>query len=150
MLVVPGQRLGLASEFNAGPKTHVLDGIIYSTVLGIRTIQNQTISVNVKKESNTPDIGSKVIARVTRVNPQYASVDILIVDDHPCDFLGLIRVQDVREKGLPEIYKSFRPGDIVSAKVLALGEKRAFYLTTAGNEYGVILAQSLAGNRVFI
>lgn len=44
-----------------------------------------------------------------------------------------------------EIYKSFRPGDIVKAEVLSLGDARSYYLTTGKNELGVIYAKSISG-----
>ena len=41
------------------------------------------------------------------------------------------------------MYKSFRPGDIVLARVLSLGEASSGYLlTTAENELGVVIARS--------
>uniref|UniRef100_W5M7Z3 Exosome component 1 n=1 Tax=Lepisosteus oculatus TaxID=7918 RepID=W5M7Z3_LEPOC len=44
-----------------------------------------------------------------------------------------------------EIYKSFRPGDIVLAKVISLGDVQSNYLlTTAENELGVVVAHSEA------
>lgn len=36
----------------------------------------------------------------------------------------------------------FRPGDVVLARVLSLGDRRNFYLTTAASELGVIYAKS--------
>ena len=44
-----------------------------------------------------------------------------------------------------EIYKSFRPGDIVRAVVISLGTSRSYYLSTAKNDLGVIFARSVAG-----
>lgn len=35
------------------------------------------------------------------------------------------------------MYKSFRPGDIVRARVISLGDARQYYLSTAENELGV-------------
>eukprot|EP00074_Homo_sapiens_P094081 XP_016871793.1 exosome complex component CSL4 isoform X2 [Homo sapiens] len=47
---------------------------------------------------------------------------------------------------LVEIYKSFRPGDIVLAKVISLGDAQSNYLlTTAENELGVVVAHSESG-----
>jgi exosome complex component CSL4 len=50
----------------------------------------------------------------------------------------LLRVQVV-------MYDCFRPGDIVLAEVLSLGDARSYFLTTAKNELGVVHAKSLAG-----
>uniref|UniRef100_A0A3Q3XM29 Exosome complex component N-terminal domain-containing protein n=1 Tax=Mola mola TaxID=94237 RepID=A0A3Q3XM29_MOLML len=45
-----------------------------------------------------------------------------------------------------ETYKSFRPGDIVLAKVISLGDVQSNYLlTTAENELGVVVAHSESG-----
>jgi exosome complex component CSL4 len=62
-------------------------------------------------------------------------------------FTGMIRSRDVRafEKDKVEMYKSFRPGDVVRAEVLSLGDSRNYLLTTAKNELGVVYAQSIAG-----
>ncbi|KAL0927673.1 hypothetical protein M5K25_001871 [Dendrobium thyrsiflorum] len=54
--------------------------------------------------------------------------------------------QDVRATEIDKVdmYQSFRPGDIVKAEVLSLGDARAYYLSTAKNELGVVSAQSIA------
>ncbi len=59
----------------------------------------------------------------------------------------LNRQQDVRstEVDKVEIYKCFRPGDIIKAEVISLGDSRSYFLSTAKNEYGVIFATSVAG-----
>lgn len=43
------------------------------------------------------------------------------------------------------MYDCFRPGDIVRARVLSLGDARSYHLTTAHNSLGVVRAKSLAG-----
>jgi exosome complex RNA-binding protein Csl4 len=43
------------------------------------------------------------------------------------------------------MYACFRPGDIVRAEILSLGDQRSYYLTTAKNELGVVYAKSVAG-----
>src|SRR5690606_3837398 len=44
-----------------------------------------------------------------------------------------------------QVYRSFRPGDVVMAEVISLGDARSYYLSTARNELGVIFAESEAG-----
>ena len=60
-------------------------------------------------------------------------------------FKGTIRKEDVRatEKDKVEMYKSFRPGDIVLARVLTL-HTQTYLLSTAENELGVF-AKSESG-----
>ena len=63
-------------------------------------------------------------------------------------FRGQVRKEDVRatEKDRVEMYKCFRPGDIILARVISLGDAAAGYLlTTAENELGVVIAKSEAG-----
>jgi exosome complex component CSL4 len=57
-------------------------------------------------------------------------------------------LQDVRatETNKVEIYKSFRPGDVIRAEVISLGDFRSYYLSTAKNELGVVFAKSVAGH----
>jgi hypothetical protein len=43
------------------------------------------------------------------------------------------------------MYDCFRPGDVVRAQVLSLGDARSYYLTTADNSLGVVHAKSLSG-----
>lgn len=40
------------------------------------------------------------------------------------------------------MHDSFRPGDIVRAEVVSLGDARSYYLMTAKNELGVVFAKS--------
>lgn len=62
-------------------------------------------------------------------------------------FRGVIRSQDVRstDRDKVRIIDCFRPGDIVRAEVLSLGDGSNYYLTTAKNEYGVVFAKSEGG-----
>jgi exosome complex component CSL4 len=57
------------------------------------------------------------------------------------------RQQDVRATEIDKVdmHQSFHAGDIVRAMVLSLGDARAYYLSTAKNELGVVSAESAAG-----
>ncbi|PQE05556.1 putative CSL4-core component of the 3`-5` exosome protein [Rutstroemia sp. NJR-2017a WRK4] len=100
-----------------------------------------------------PEVNSVVLCRVTRITPRQATVAILVVGETVLDgeWQGLIRVQDVRatEKDKVKIFESFRPGDIVRAVVISLGDQSNYYLSTARNELGVIMATSEAGNAMY-
>ncbi|KAI9898369.1 hypothetical protein N3K66_006729 [Trichothecium roseum] len=97
-----------------------------------------------------PDVGHIVLARVLRLMPKQAIVTIQQVGETvlSTEWQGVIRVQDVRatEKDKVKIYESFKPGDIVKAQVISLGDQANYYLSTAANELGVIMATSEAGN----
>jgi len=100
-----------------------------------------------------PEVNSTVLCRVTRIAPRQATVAILVVGETVLDgeWQGVIRVQDVRatEKDKVKIFESFRPGDIVRAVVISLGDQSNYYLSTATNNLGVIMATSEAGNAMY-
>ena len=81
-----------------------------------------------------------------RIASRMATVDILCVNSTPLSesCSGMIRREDVREFQLDkvQIHTSFRPGDIVLARVISLGDARAYLLSTASPELGVVSAVS--------
>jgi len=151
--VLPGQRLGHSGDFLPGQGTYVRKQHIYASVVGFKQIDEgtpPTLSVAKEKEpALVPQISSIVTAKIIRVNPRFASANILCVGSKAVkeQFRGIIRTQDVRATEIEkiEIYKSFRPGDIVQAEVISLGDSRSYYLSTAKNELGVIFATSVSG-----
>ncbi|KAM3084518.1 exosome 3'-_5 exonuclease subunit ski4 (Csl4) [Clarireedia jacksonii] len=113
----------------------------------------RSLSATDGKAEILPEVNSVVLCRVTRITPRQATVAILVVGETVLDgeWQGLIRVQDVRatEKDKVKIFESFRPGDIVRAVVISLGDQSNYYLSTARNELGVIMATSEAGNAMY-
>lgn len=80
------------------------------------------------------------------MNLMHVKCAIHCVDNHVLrqTFKGVIRKEDVRllEKDRVEIYKCYRPGDVVLARVIGVGENNAFLLSTAEEELGVAIAYS--------
>eukprot|EP00026_Physarum_polycephalum_P018095 Phypoly_transcript_19555.p1 GENE.Phypoly_transcript_19555~~Phypoly_transcript_19555.p1 ORF type:complete len:217 (+),score=18.94 Phypoly_transcript_19555:66-653(+) len=153
--VVPGQRLCPVENHIAGPGTFVHKQHIHASIVGFKQITydgtQATVRVAREKDLNVvPEIGSIVTAKVLRINPRLASVSILCVGTKALKdpFQGIIRVQDIRATEIDkvQVYRSFRPGDIVRAEVISLGDLRAYYLSTAKNDLGVVFAQSVAGS----
>ncbi|ODV67011.1 5 exonuclease subunit ski4 [Hyphopichia burtonii NRRL Y-1933] len=62
-------------------------------------------------------------------------------------FKGIIRLNDIRstERDKLKIIECFKPGDIVRAEVISLGDGSNYYLSTARNDLGVIFAKSEGG-----
>lgn len=100
-----------------------------------------------------PEVESIVLARVTRLGQRFASVEILVISDAVCrePFQGMIRREDVRatEKDKVKIEESFRVGDLVRGVVISLGDQSNYYLSTAQNELGVVMAKSEVGNTMY-
>ncbi|KAJ1941424.1 hypothetical protein EC988_006764 [Linderina pennispora] len=164
VVVTPGRRLGLAQEYEAGIGTYVRNGMVYSSILGTRKTKEPTSDDNKEAAAGKPVlyverdnakfaipvVGCEVLGRVVRINPRAASVAIMMVGPVPCqeDFLGMVRVQDIRatEKDTVVMVESFKPGDIIRAEVISLGDQRSYFLSTTKNEHGVVFAQSSDGN----
>ena len=117
------------------------------------------------KSSTLPAVGSKVICRVTRVQQRQVIASILVIDptdnftsfdqatyssatNEDLQFQAIMRKEDVRayEKDKITLNDMFRAGDIIYANVISLGDERNYYISTAGNEYGVVVATSEDGN----
>lgn len=63
------------------------------------------------------------------------------------NFKGIIRINDIRstEKDKLKIVDCFKPGDIVRAIIISLGDGSNYYLSTARNDLGVVFAKSENG-----
>lgn len=68
--------------------------------------------------------GDVVTARVLLVNQRFAKCAILSVGDNMLErrYRSILRKEDVRatEKDRVDMYKSFRPGDIILARVVSM------------------------------
>lgn len=64
------------------------------------------------------------------------------------NFKGVIRSQDVRltDRDKVRIIDSFKPGDVVRAVIISLGDGSNYYLSTARNDLGVLFAKSEGGS----
>ncbi|KAL0209475.1 hypothetical protein RCL1_008313 [Eukaryota sp. TZLM3-RCL] len=102
------------------------------------------------ERSIVPKVNDIVFAQVLRVNRRSANVLILgnQTGVYPDKFPAILRQRDVRSfnPDAVDMYKSFRPGDVIVARVLSIGDTRAYYLTTDGDEFGVTFALSEAGH----
>ncbi|KXL41838.1 hypothetical protein M433DRAFT_157193 [Acidomyces richmondensis BFW] len=165
-IAVPGQRLGSTSTTNVGPGTHIhgdhliasLAGPLSSTPSSSKSKKAPTVSVSRPISANTvssllPEVGTVVLGLVTRTTPRQAHVSILALGPGGAQVCGealpgLIRQQDIRatETDTVRVAEMFRVGDVVRAVVISLGDERSYYLSTARDELGVVMAQSQEGH----
>ena len=115
--------------------------------------------------TSLPLVGSNVLCRIIRVQQRQAIATILLVDpstsstisptllhsastNEELQFQAILRKEDIRayDKDKIVLNDMYRLGDIVRATVISLGDERSYYISTAGNEYGVIVATSEDGN----
>ncbi|XP_067007503.1 exosome complex component CSL4 [Anabrus simplex] len=150
-----GQRLCLADKQTiSGTGTYERGGYIYSTLAGIVNIkkaeESSVIYVHsINDQSMVPVPGDVVTAKVTIVNQRFCKCIIKCIKDTVLSrpYRAMLRKEDVRatEKDRVEMYKCFRPGDIILAKVLPMTDVHCYQLSTAENELGVVIAHSEAG-----
>ncbi|XP_019358236.1 PREDICTED: exosome complex component CSL4 [Gavialis gangeticus] len=156
---VPGERLCSLDEAAAGSGTYTRRGHVHAALAGAllaRDLGGPLPVVSVVRDAEAqllPDVGAIVTCKVCSINSRFAKVHILYVGSTPLKsaFRGTIRREDIRatERDKVEVYKSFRPGDIVLAKVISLGDAQSNYLlSTAENELGVVVAHGEAGVRL--
>ena len=109
-----------------------------------------------------PQVGSVILGRVTRVvRPSYAVVDIIAIvptenNNGPSSamkqqpyiipfhepFAGTLRQNEIRPQSAIELEISdcVRPGDVILARIHALGGEKEYILSTAETELGVVKA----------
>ncbi|XP_015112878.1 exosome complex component CSL4 [Diachasma alloeum] len=155
IICVPGQRLCPANKTSLpGPGTYELNGYIYAKLAGTVEIleddNTKTIIVHgTTEQSIVPTPGDIVTAMVTVVNQRFCKCIMKCIGDTVLTrtYRGILRKEDVRatEKDRVELYKSFRPGDIILARVMPMTEAHTYSLSTAENELGVVVAHSEEG-----
>ena len=135
------------------------DGCIRASLVGtcVRKQQDASTEVSISSTSSFGSaieriiaIGDIVHAQVQKIGMNQAQVEIFAVGDVVLKNFtrGLIRREDMKlmEVDSLVIRDCFRPGDIVRAQVISLGDSRQYYLSTAVEELGVVHATSEVDN----
>jgi exosome complex component CSL4 len=95
-------------------------------------------------------IGDVVLCRVVKLMLNQISCDIIAVDDMKLrtSARGVVRREDIRQTETDQvcILDCFRPGDILRATILSLGDSKQYFLSTADKDGGVRFAMSKSGN----
>eukprot|EP01126_Amoeba_proteus_P026995 TRINITY_DN2673_c0_g1_i3.p1 TRINITY_DN2673_c0_g1~~TRINITY_DN2673_c0_g1_i3.p1 ORF type:complete len:173 (-),score=24.17 TRINITY_DN2673_c0_g1_i3:226-744(-) len=130
--VCPGDVIANSQQYQSGAGTYVRNNCIHSALVGfVRVVVSTEVDLKPtlevhranEKPSVVPFPGDVVICKVTKVNPRFATVKIVCVGDVPLvnDFPAVIRQLEVRQTQIDEveIYKCFRPGDVVRAEVVS-------------------------------
>ncbi|MCJ1329455.1 exosome 3'-_5 exonuclease subunit ski4 (Csl4) [Thelotrema lepadinum] len=174
--VLPGTTLGTTSSSYSGPGTYIHNSNIIASIKGKPSVlappgpasatSKPTISVNtpvaslrqipsrnVTRRNVLPSVNAVVLAKVTRLQQRQANVAIVVVNETVCadEFAGMVRREDVRgwEVDRVKVEEMFRVGDVIRAVVISLGDQSSYYLSTARNELGVLLATSEIGNQMY-
>ncbi|KAI5293445.1 exosome 3'-_5 exonuclease subunit ski4 (Csl4) [Ascosphaera acerosa] len=132
----------------------VVDSIILGQVTRVqRKSANLTILVvadgTLGAASDQPASTAQIASILSAAAPTTTSADNNNTND--LRFQATIRREDVRavEKDKVVMDEMFRVGDIVRAAVISMGDQSAYYVTTARNDLGVVMARSEEGNMMF-
>jgi exosome complex component CSL4 len=162
-MALPGQLLGPTSANNVGSGTHIHGDSLFASIAGplistpstSKSSKVPTISIARPSGTLLPEVGTIVLGKITRTNPRQANVSILALGSTGSHVLteplpGIIRQQDIRATEIDKVKvtESFRIGDVVRAVCISLGDERSYYLSTAKNELGVVMAVSEWGNQM--
>lgn len=151
-MVLPGQELNSISQASSGPGTYLDQSVIRSTVIGTPETTNGLVTVQ-NRGRRVPCVGDEVLCKIVKISINMAQALIVAIRDTPLDFefLAVIRLNDIRKHEIEKlkVEECFRPGDIVRARVISLGDSKSFFLSTAEAELGVVLAYTSSGSRLF-
>lgn len=160
-MALPGELLGPTTAHSVGQGTHIEGSNLYASIAGPllstppsrKDTKLPTSSIVRRNGSLLPEVSTIVIGKITRTNPRQATLSIFALGSNGASTLneplpGLIRQQDIRATEIDKVKvtESFRVGDVVRAVVISLGDERSYYLSTAKNELGVVMAWSQWGN----
>jgi len=159
-IVLPGDALGLCSSYDGGAGTYEREGSLYASRVGVR---HSTAAISQgglpllrvvrpggeAAELVTLEVGCIATARVGRVSQAMAHAEIVLVDGRPLpEPVGaVLRRENVRDSEIDKLdmLEAFRPGDLIRAAVVSLGDARSYYLSTAELTLGVVCALSEGG-----
>jgi exosome complex RNA-binding protein Csl4 len=115
----------------------------------VTRINARMVSLDILCVHSQPAAVAADSAAASAASAAGATLSSLSGETHLLDesLAGTIRQRDVRAFDVDsvELYRCYRPGDLVRAQVLSLGDARSYFLSTARNDLGVVLATSAAG-----
>jgi exosome complex component CSL4 len=143
-LVLPGERLGVIEEFIPDSGTYVVDGVIYSKIIGraLMDLVNRRVSVYpLINGAVTPKVSSVVIGQVGNAQSDNVLVKIFTVGRKKISgtFGGILHVSDVSDRYVNSMSDVCKPGDIIKAKVIS-EKNRIYHLSTNDKGLGVMYA----------
>lgn len=173
---VPGTQVPLGANVKLGEGLYERHGQIYASRVGVLAVKPSTTEPNslvASIESHTlgarhallPHIGQSIIGTVTRITSRYVGIDIQVLESEHSEgrsayleepFKGTIRSQDVwpaDDKDAPtQLYLAFRPGDLVRARIIGVGDASAGFLVSTAAEatFGVIFARCSASGEPMV
>jgi exosome complex RNA-binding protein Csl4 len=144
LMVLPGQKIGIAEEAAPGSGAYERNSEIFAAVAGYPVIEHGEISVVPKHEVMRIRIGQVIYGIVADSMEMLALIEIEPrvrgrERFSPAPDYGVLRVMNIREGFVPTAKTEMRKGDVVRAKVEGL-QNGGIQLSTKGFDLGVVLA----------
>ncbi|KAK5645489.1 hypothetical protein RI129_006789 [Pyrocoelia pectoralis] len=132
LICVPGQRLCILDKIHeSGQGTYERQGYIYSSLAGIvDVVDKEGVKVvevrSTGEQTLVPTQGDIVTAQVTILTQDFCKCVIKCIGNTVLSrtYRGMLRREDVcaTDKDHVQIYKSYRPGDVILARVVSFSE----------------------------
>jgi exosome complex component CSL4 len=142
-IVIPGEHIGTSEEFLSGDGTYEHSGSIYSSFMGELNLDSDEMVVKVKPLNPLVElnVGDLVLAHVQDIKSSMVLVNVIRVEGNPREVaggtMGSIHVSKIDEGYTSDVWKEYRIGDLVRAKVIQ--NKPSLQLATDRPKLGVIL-----------
>ncbi|ODV82710.1 hypothetical protein CANARDRAFT_239672 [[Candida] arabinofermentans NRRL YB-2248] len=159
-------------EGEEGGKSDVDEYIV--EIIGKDSIRSNDKLINESNSNfaiSTPSENDIVLGRITKISNTRAFMEILNIDtgiksiqldsstlitnlipsDSGDNFKGIIRSQDIRstDRDKVKVGECFRPGDVIRAQIISLGDGSNYYLSTARDDLGVVFAKNKYGKQLY-
>ncbi|OQE04178.1 hypothetical protein PENSOL_c001G11951 [Penicillium solitum] len=153
----PTPAVPVASSTTSKPRYNTLPAVDSIVLARVTRVQKRQATVSILVVLDESASQPQDQARTASDNDNVASIlaSAANPENHSSTdelrFQALIRKEDVRavEKDRVVMDEMFRVGDIVRGSVISLGDQSFYYITTARNDLGVVMARSDAGNMMF-
>lgn len=145
-IVLPGEELSTAEEFEGGKNTFQEQGIVFSDSIGEAEFDSKNYEVKVKKAKNVKIFspGTKVYGIVTAVRKSYAFIKILEAYDgkEPRVFTkshATLMISVISRDYIKDIHSELKIGDIIVAEVDSI-KPWGVFLRTNKPDLGIVKA----------
>lgn len=142
-IVVPGEEIATTEEFLSGEGTFEIKGKIFSSYLGTLNLDSEEMKAIVVPVNPLVKlkVGDFVLAVVSDVKSNMVIADVVRVEGKARDVTGetlaSIHVSKISEAYTSDVWKEYRLGDIIRAKVIQT--EPSLQLSTDKPNLGVIL-----------
>ena len=143
-LVLPGDAIAAAEEYEAGEGTYEKDGHIYAAMPGVLQLDSQNFVARVRPFNPLAElkVGDVVYGVIGDIRSSMAEANVAAVHGSKREITGetegAIHVSKISSEYIEDIRDAFHLGDIVRAKVIQA--KPSLQLTTAEPNLGVVKA----------